>query len=279
MGLKEELILTCHPDSVELVAELDERGVEDVPAFVAALRERISEHQYQIMTDPTILYPEDLAVLTTLVSRDPIPPAAKDALLTLGFAPVAGDGPAERERSLFARFSRGKKRTQLDKWQCGYVRSKDLSPRLGAWESALFEEMPRTPLHQCHEDATRVFLDNARTSFRLLVAPGFAGLEELEAALMKERAGGKGRWVLHPAAVRALAAFVAACIQREASATRWTKDGAQGSALLIQAPGGAIVESDPELRVVRFVREGRSALLSDYARKVVEQSLTAGAQS
>lgn len=279
MGLKEELILTCHPDSVELVAELDERGVEDASSFVAALRERLAEHQYQIMTDPTILYPEDLSVLTTLVSRDPIPAAAKDALLSLGFVPVAGDAPAEGERSLFSRFSRGKKRTQLDKWQCTYQRARDIGPRLGAWESALFEEMPRTPLHRCYEEAARVLIDNARTSFRLLLDPSFQALEELEDALLKERAGGKGRWVLHPAAVRALAAFTAACIRKEATATRWTGEGEQGSTLHIQAPGGAIVESDPELRVVRFVREGRGALLSEYARKVVEQSLTAGAQS
>lgn len=279
MGLKRELILACHPSSVELVAEVDEAGIGDVPSFVSALRERLSEHQYQIMTDPTILYPEDLAVVSTLVSRDPIAPAAKDALLSLGFTPVGTEAPVEGERSLFSRFSRGKKRSQLDKWQSPYLRAKDLSERLGAWEAALFEEMPRTPLHLCHEEAARILADNVRTVFRVLIAPSFEGLEALESTILKERASSRGRWVLHPAAVRSLAAFVAAALQHEASQTRWSTEDTEPSTLLIRAPGGAFVESDPELRVIRFVREGRGALLSEYARKVVEQSLTTGAQS
>jgi hypothetical protein len=279
MGLKEELILACHPTLVELVAEVDERGVDDVARFLEAVRERIAEHQYQIMTDPTILYPEDLRVVTSLVSRDPLPGGVKDALLTLGFVPVGGDGGSETERSLFSRFQRGKKRTQLDKWQAPYLRAKDVSPKLGELEAALFEEMPREPLHLCHEQATRALVDNVRTAFRILLSPSFDGLSELESAIQKERASSKGRWVLHPSAVRAVAAFVGASLHHEASRTEWSKEGSGGSRLLIRASGGVFVESDPELRVIRFVREGREALLSDYARNVVEQSLTASAQS
>jgi hypothetical protein len=273
------MILACHPGQVELVAELDERGVEDARSFVDAVRERLADHQYQIMTDPTILYPEDLAVVSSIVSRDPLPGPVKDALVSLGFTSIGGDGSSEGERSLFSRFQRGKKRTQLDKWQSSYLRAKDLSPRLGELEAALFEEMPRTPLYRCHEEATRLLVDGARTCFRALLAPSFEGLEQLENALLKERGGTKGRWVLHPSVVRAVAAFVGSSIQKEAVRTEWSSDEAEGSRLLIRAPGGVFVESDPELRVIRFVREGRSALLSDYARKVVEQSLTTSAQS
>lgn len=269
MPLKPGTLLSCKDGVVELTAEVVD-GERDRPeTLIEAIRERIAEDQYEIMTDPAILDPDSLAVASCVVSRDPLPPGVHDGLISLGFEPAATEQGGQEESSLFSRFQK-RSRTRLDRWRTMYLRARDLTPRLEELEASLIEELPEGELAEIAEDAAQLVVDGARTFFQALLRPDLSGLESLETLILADRATKKGRWVLHPKAVRALAAFAGEAIRGEAPQTEWTED--EEAPLHVTVPGGVIVRSDPQVRVVALVTQGRKAALGEYARSVIQQS-------
>lgn len=271
MPIEDGLLIGMKDGVVELTATLARPQQDGAEDFAAALGERLFEHQYQVMTDATILDPEDLRVASCLICRDPIPDPLRDGLLSLGFQPVESDGGGREERSLFARFGRSR-RSKLDKWRLVYSRARDISPKLSALEDCLVDEVPSGELPEVAEAASRVLIDAARTCLRLLLTPSSASLGELERALLAERGAGRGRLVLHPAMVRALAAFTGEALRRESREAHWSDDPDDDAPLHIVTEDGSDLGTDPEFRVVKFVARGRKEMLSTYVEDVLMQA-------
>ena len=268
MPLDDALLLAVKHGVVELTVPVSEPQTDAPDAFGAAVQALLQDHQYQVMTDPTILDPEDLEVATCLESRDPIPDPLREVLLSLGFQPQLSEAGGEAQRSMFSRFQK-RQRATLDRWRVGYGRARDTSPELAAFEACLIEEIPEGELWEVAEDASGVLVDAARTYLRLLLAPGLDGLAALERRILDARGAARGRWVLHPAAVRGLAAFTGASALAEAPGSRWVQD--EGEPLWVRTRAGATVRTDPEYRVVLLVARGSRALLSAYVRSMLAQ--------
>lgn len=258
---------------VELTASLQDPHRDESDSFLVDVSERLFDHQYQAMTDPTILDPDNLELATCVVSRTPIPEPLKDGLISLGFGPVETDGGGRQDRSIFSRFAKNKRAT-LDKWRTPYLRARDVSPGLATFEEALIEETPQGSYADIAESGSQVLADAARTCFRQLVTPGLESLGHLERLILQQRSGARGRMVLHPAAVRALTCFVGETLRIEAPASRWNDDEDADSPLLVQIPGGATVATDPEFRVVKFVVRGAKEMLTTYVETVLGQAKT-----
>lgn len=274
MPLKPANVLAVKGDRVELAAEIVD-GARDAPETLLGLvRERLDEHRQEILTDPAILNPDGISVASVLVSRDPLSPAQQKALESLGLSPAETEGGAAEQSSVFGGMFNKNRRTKLERWLVPYLRARDLSPRLGRWETLLLEAVPAGPVADVADPAIDALIDATAEVWKLRVDPGLPGLTALEDALLKERAQRPGRWVLQPAAVTALAAFTGATIHTLARETAWTDD--EDAPLHVQAPRGVVVRTDPVVRVVDWVARGRQALLRDYAESVVRQSLTAG---
>jgi hypothetical protein len=268
MPVEEGLLIAVKDGVVELTANVVEPERDQPEPFVQRINELLFDHQYQAMTDPAILNPPDLPLASCIVSRDPLPDALKDGLISLGFTPIESEGGGRAERSLFSRFQK-RSRSKLDKWRASYLRAGDASQRLGELEESLIEEVPEGSYAEISEDACRALSNAARTIFRLLVAPNLEGLQQLERTLLQERAQAKGRLVLHPAAVRGLTAFAGETARNLLPESRWDED--EGP-LLVDSGRGAPVATDPEFRAVKFVVRGNKELLSSYVESVVSQS-------
>jgi hypothetical protein len=277
--LQDGVLIACKNGIVEMTATVNDPHRDEANAFASSVNTRIFDHQYQVMTDPAILNPTNLAVSTCVVSRDPLPPPLKDALISLAFAPIdtEAQGTGHEERSMFSRFQRAR-RSKLDKWRSMYLRASDLSPKLAELEEALIDEVPSGPLPEIAAEASRALVDAARTTMRLLLAPSHEHLGLLERAILQERAQKKGRLVLHPAAVRAIAAFTGESIRAAAPRSTWSDDPDDDAPLMVEAPRGGVIRSDPEYRVVNFVARGSKEMLTAYMESVLRQSLTAAAQ-
>lgn len=269
MPLDDALLLAVKHGVVELTVPVSAPETDTAEDFGAAVQALLQDHQYQVMTDPTILDPDDLAVATCLESRDPLPDPLKEVLLSLGFAPQASEAGGEQQRSLFSRFQK-RQRAKLDRWSLTYGRARDASPELADFEASLAEDTPEGDLWLVAEDAAEAVVNGARTYLRLLVAPGLDGLAALERRILDARGAARGRWVLHPGAVRALAAFVGESARAEAPGTRWVED--PEAPLWVRSRAGATVRTDPEFRVVALVSRGSRALLSSYLSSVLTQS-------
>lgn len=271
MPIKEGTLLACKDGVVELTLEIVDPERDDVDTLIALVRERIAEHQSDVMSDPAILNPAHLLVASCIVSRDPLPAQLHEALVGLGFEPAGVEGGGADEHSIFARFQKGR-RSKLDQWRSLFLRAADVSERLAELEESLIDEVPEGPFHEIAGEGSRAVMDAARTAFGLLLAPGLEGLRAVEEQLLKERGGRKGRLVLHSAAARGLACFAGESIRHAAPDTGWSDDPEEGSPLHVRARGGVIVRTDPLVRVASFVIQGRRALLSDYAQAVLSQS-------
>lgn len=251
---------------VELTVPVSHPETDDPEPFGQAVHQRIGEHQYDVMTDPTILDPFDIEVATCLESRDPLPDPLKDVLLSLGFSPLASEAGGEQGHSMFSRFQK-RQRTKLDRWRLLYARASALSPTLAALEECLVDEAPEGPLEACAEEASEALVRAARTYLRLLIVPGLHGVRDLERRILEARGASRGRWVLHPALVRAIAAFVGESARAVAPSTQWVDDP-EGEPLWVATRSGQTVRTDPEFRVVQLVTRGSKALLSSYLESV-----------
>ena len=271
MPLSESLRIDIKDGVVELVASVVDPHRDEPETFLAALNERVSEHQYQAMTDWALLDPDDASIATCVECRDSIPEHLKDGMISMGFSPVETEGGGREQRSIFSRFQK-RSRTKLDRWRTMYLRAVDISPRLREFEECCVEELQDGALSETAEEGCAVVINAARTCFRLLITPGLKGLESLEGAIQRERSAKRGRTVFHPAMVRGLSAFTGEALIAEHPQSSWSDDPDEESPLLVVTPGGAIVQTDPEFRVVRFVQKGNKELLTSYLGEVVGQS-------
>jgi hypothetical protein len=277
MPIQDGVLIACKSGVVELTATIVDPEKDEADKFAHEVSVRIFDHQYQAMTDPAILNPSDIAIASSFISRDPLPPPLKDALLSLSFQPIDTEQSGLEERSLFSRFQK-RGRTKLDKWRSRYLRASDTSERLGGFEEILIEEMPAGALQDIAEEGARALVAAARTALRILVTPSHEHLGQLERALLQERAQAKGRLVLHPQAVKAIASFVSMALITAAPSSRWSEDPDDDSPLQVAAPRGGIVRSDPEYRVVNFIAKGNKEMLTTYMESILRQSLTAAHQ-
>ena len=127
------------------------------------------------------------------------------------------------------------------------------------------------------EEGAALSVQAARSAFGAGISLGPEGIAALDEAILRDRATKQGRWVLGPACVLGLAAFVGESIRRMAPGSRWSDD--PEAPLHIQVKGGVVVGSDPTVRVIDLVLRGRQARLGEYADTVVRQSLTSGART
>ncbi len=271
MPFSEALRIDIKDGVVELIASVIDPHQDDADAFLEALQQRLYEHQYQAMTDWALLDPDDASIATCVESRDSLPEQLQDGLISLGFSPVETEGGGRDQRSIFSRFQK-RTRAKLDKWRSLYLRAVDISPRLREFEECCVEELEDLPLSEQAEAGSAVVINAARTCFRLLLTPGLKGLESLESAIQKERSSKRGRTVFHPAMIRGLSAFTGETLIAEHPQSSWSDDPDDESPLIVASAGGALVQTDPEYRIVRFVLKGNKELLSTYVEEVVGQS-------
>ncbi|MBI4817609.1 MAG: hypothetical protein HY791_15210 [Deltaproteobacteria bacterium] len=268
MPLRDELVMSMKEGLIELTAELVEPGSDEPDALREEVRARLDDHFYEIMTDPAILDADSVQVASVILARDPIPPASREVLASLGLSPLETPTGGHEESSMFSILKRPK-RSRLEKWRASYTRARGASSALGELESLLVDEVPEGSLFETHEEATRALVDGMRTTFRTLVAPGLEGLRTLEMRLAKERPSGT-RLVLQPSFVRALASFAGDSIIEATDGSSWEDD--DDAPLHIGVDGGVIVRSDPVVRVVAFVHDPRRSALTEYADSVISQS-------
>jgi hypothetical protein len=278
MPIQEGVLIAMKDGVVEMTATIADPQKDEPNDFAAAASTRIFEHQYQAMTDVAILNPSNLAIATCLISRDPLPPALKSALVSLAFEAIDTEASGIEERSIFSRLQKPR-RSKLDKWRTLYLRAADVSLRLGAFEEQLVDQMPHGPLPQIAERGSEALIEAARTHLRLALPTSHEGVGQLERQILQERAQKNGRLVLHPAAASAMAAFVGASIIRAAPSSSWSDDPDDDAPLMVVAPKGGVVRTDPEYRVVNFVAKGNKEMLTTYLETVVRQSLTAARQT
>ena len=271
MPLQDGLLIAVKDGVVELTANLIEPHRDEPTVFSDALQQRLADHQYQAMTDDAIMS-EDLGLASCIVCRDPVPDPLKEPLVSSGFIPEETPGGGQQPRSLFGRLSGTKQRARLEKWSVKYTRSAQVDPHLGGFEATLVEDVPEGPLSETADEAAAAVIDAARTYFRLLLAPRLDSLQSLEGFLDKLRRQQRARWVLHPSAVKGIAAYVALCLLAAAPSTQWSHDPDDDNPLWVTANGGRTIETDPEYRVVQFVRRGLRAPLTEYVAQVVRQS-------
>lgn len=269
MPVEEGLLIAVKDGVVELTANVVEAHRDPPDAFLAAVNATLFDHQYQAMTDPAILNPPETPLASCIVSRDPLPEAFKEGLLSLGFTPVESEGGGREQRSLFSRFQK-RARSKLDKWRTPYLRAKEVSNRLGQLEDVLVEEMPAGDYEDSAEAQSRVLIDAARTCLRMLLAPGMEGLSQIERLISQEKTNLRGRMVLHPAFVRGLTAFTGESIRSVAPDSRWSDD--PEAPFLVDGGRQSPVATDPEFRVVKFVVRGNKELLTSYVETVVGQA-------
>lgn len=263
---------------MEMTATVADPHKDEAEPFAHAAAAKIYAHQYQAMTDNAILDPPNMAIASCLISRDPLSAPVKDALISLGYVPIDTEAGGTEERSMFSRFQKPR-RTRLEKWRTMFLRASDVSPRLAELEDILIEEVPEGPLADIAGEASTALINAARTSLKMLLAPNFECIGQLERLIVQERASKKGRFVFHPAVVRAIAGFVAETMIHAAPRSHWSDDPDDESPLSVEAPRGGVIRTDPEFRTVNFVIKGSKEMLSSYIEGVLRQSLTAARQT
>ena len=270
MPLQDGLLIAVKDGVVELTANLVEPHRDDPGGFGEALQVRLAEHQYQAMTDDSIMG-DDLALASCVVCRDPVPDGLKAPLRSCGFTPQETPGGTAPSRSFFGLIGGPKQRSKLEKWSVRYLRSVEIDPSLGAFEAAMIEGLPEGAMPEVIQDGTSLAINASKAYFRLGLSPRLESLMELEQYIDRLRRQRRSRWVMHPSAVRGLTAFTIAVTLTVAPETQWS-DEDDDNPLWVRAAGGRPIATDPEFRVVEFIRRGLRSALSDYVKDVVRQS-------
>jgi hypothetical protein len=266
MPIDSTLQLAMKDGALELSSAVTGAHRDAPESFGARAQEILFEHQLALMTDPTLLDPPELEAASVLVSREPLPPILGPVLTALGFEWAATDDGGRATGGLFRRLGRG--RSRLERWRTPYQRARAFSPRLAHLEASLIDDPRPGPLAATAAEGSRALVDAARTGLRVLLAPGLKSLGDLERLLLEERARASGRWVLHPALVRALAAFTGETVRAEADA-EWLDDPDAEAPLVVAAASAGIL-TDPEFRVVRFLTRGARASLTAYVEDLLD---------
>lgn len=278
MPVSEALLLSVKNGQLEMTVEVTSPDTMDPSAFTAQIRSRLAEHAYQLMTDATLLDPPLTPASSCVLCRDPLPQPLIECLAQLGFEASGDPGGEHGLRSIFSKRAPGQRpgrrtRTRLNKWWVPYARLSDVSEALGDFEARLVDE-GTTALDAETSAATIAAADSA---LQLDLTCDLDGLASLQETLLRARGSAPGRLILHPCATLGLAAFTGEAIRAMAPGTRWTDD--EEAPLYVKMQDGLTVKTDPELRVVRLLTDGKNAQLTDYADAVIRQSLTGAKQA
>jgi hypothetical protein len=268
MPLRSATQLRMRGEVVELVSELVDHAQDTPESLAAAARARVVEHQIEAMTDDAILDPPGLDVASVLESRDVLPDPLRAALASVGLEPLSSESGGA-EDGAFAGLFAAKKRGRLDRHGARFVRLAHVSSKLGALEDALTDAPWRAPLVDGAEALAEALREAAIAHLGL--DPRRDLVEALEGVLLRARAERPGRWVVHPALVRAIGAELGERLRDEAPDTAWAEDDDEAP-LHVAVEGGLVVRTDPAYRVVDLVVRGRAASLSEYLARVVRQS-------
>jgi hypothetical protein len=270
--LKETHLINFKADQIEMLAELEADPRDDLQILRTQIADRLFEHQLELMTDPALIDPVELAVSSAIVSRDAVDATIEAVLTEFGLLMVTDqdrDIRPNKPRMPFS--SRRRNRTQLRKWSKTYLRAQDMSDKLAQLECKLYE----INHDDGHFDSNRhLRLALEETLGVTVEPPSIESLVQLETAILSSAKNRGQAWVLLASSVRSITSFVGESIRQHAPESRWGENHEEAQILFVQSERGQIVRSDPGLRVVRFITQGSKALLSDYAKKVIRQSLT-----
>ena len=272
MPLKDTHLIDFKTDQVELIAELIHTERDDPRFLQTEITKKIFEHQLELMTDHALLDPVELQAITSFVSRDPVGEPIGQVFEHLRFTQVSQTNKNQKQSGgWIGRFaSKKNKRAQIAKWSLHYLRTADLDPQLHQLESYL--EMSLDGLNR--DEQAHALRDGLSKHMKTRIGSfDVDGIQELEQTLIKARGKPEKPWILLPSMVTCITSFVAKSIQAHATNTRWD-ESEDDQPLYVQSGGGPIVRTDPALRVVRFINSGTKALLSEYAKHVIRQSLT-----
>ena len=276
MPLKDTHLIDFKHDRVELIAELLRTEDDDPSILQGEISQRIFDHQLELMTDPALLDQSELNAISSFISRDHVAPSVVQLLETMGLTAIEQEVSRRPQNSTWIGRFVGKKnnRAHLQKWSLQYLRAAELSPRLARLEY----DLEQGDLGSDDQDMVDA-LQNAcakHMETRIFDAD-INGLVQLEQDLIHLRGNPGKPWILLASTVRCLTAFVAKAIGSQAIRTHWSEFDEEDQPLYVQSEHGPIVRTDPALRVVRFINSGTKALLSDYAKHVIRQSLTPNA--
>ena len=273
MPLKETHLINFRGDQIEMSAEIEPATSDDPQELRAAIETRLFEHQLEFMTDPALIDPPDLSVRSSIVSRDAVPPSVEAIMLEFGLS-VEEDVPVDstKPKNWLGRFSNRKRnRAHLRKWSRTYLRARDLSTNLARLEFELENDQTPNDHSKVAEHFRKVVEETLGVQ---LGAPSVEALIQLEKILVPTAQDSERPWVLLASSVRSITSFVGESIRHHAKESHWSENHEEDQALYVQSGHRQIVRSDPVLRVIRFIAQGSKALLSDYAKHVIRQSLT-----
>lgn len=259
MPLEEELLIACSHNVVELTATVVDPRRDHPEVFRENIEERLLEHRRQAMGDPTLVDSDGLGISSIVLSRDPLPDALREVLTSLGFVPEETESGGRARTGLLSFLSQ--RRSKLDRWRLTYARARDISPALGTFEQACVESVPEPPFWNL-APATDALKESVRAAYGLSLDDSPESLVSLEKALAFRASD---LLMLHPSAVRGLAAFVVNVLESLIPDLRYDPEAEWP--VLIPTKGSPI-SSDPEFRVVEHVRIGPRASLSRYVRQL-----------
>jgi len=271
--LKDTHLIDFKGDQVEMIAELLHSEEDDPKHLRQQIKERLFEHQLEFMTDAALIDSADMSAISSFVSRDAMPPAVESILRKIGLSEEQQNRPRRNQDSNWIgrlTASRKNARSHLQKWSLRYLRAHDLSRELAAVESELEAHDDSGSQRDLVENLQAAIAKNMKTR---IGAPQIDALIELENTLMRFTGNPDQPWILRTSSVRCITNFVASAIQFHAPETHWNENDEEDQPLYVQTGDRQIVRTDPALRVVRFINIGTKALLSDYAKHVIRQSL------
>ena len=261
MPLEEGLLIACKDHVVELTATLIDPHLDAPDAFSEAVSQRLFEHRYLSMTDATLLEGGDLSIASVILSRKPVPDPLKDVLAEAGLRPETTEAGGRPRTGIMARFGKGAQ-CKLDRWRLDYARATGTSEALGVFESAVLEAVPQ-PSQVHFREVAQGLVRAVQESFGVSIEPQLAGLRRLESLLGVRP---EHRLVLHPSVVSSLAAFVAVTVLALFPGSSFDPD--EDPPLLIPAGADGTIGTDPEFRVVDYIRRGARASLADYVQSL-----------
>ena len=268
MPLEDGLVIECTSGTVELTVNLVSAHLDSKEELMSALAERVGEHQYQIMSDADLLDVDSQTVASVIVSRTALPPEAKEALLSLGFESQASESGGRS--TPFWGIMSASKRGQLDRWRLQYQRAVDRSPTLGEFEDYLIENIPAGSLYETYEEAAQVTIQAARSTLRLPLDYSLESIRQLENRLL-EAAGVGSYWVLHPSAVKGIAALLSQTVRMVIPRAHIDPSDEEGP-LHIPSEHDLPIATDPEYRVIQMVKRGRRASITTYLHELLEDA-------
>ena len=263
MALDDGLLIACKDTTLELTAHVVPPYNDEPEAFRDALVQRVAEHRYLGMTDPSLLDSDELSIASVVESREPLGEELESVLQSIGFLPENTETGGRSGGGFLSRWSRGR-RSQLDRWRLEFSRAAAVSEALGTFEKQCISQVPDNPLNDL--PGTVQAIQQAVTyAFGLTLAPDLNSLGRLESALGFHA---RHRLILHPSTVHGLTAFLILILNQELRELTYDPD--DDPPVVFPSPLGP-TGTDPEARVVDHIMRGNRASLSSYVRGLIEE--------